>query len=187
MSTQLIRSFRRLRQRAWWKQRVNGGAYVIEVTGHPGRWHVHIHAVIEAEYLNAFKLSKIWRQVSPGRIVNIQKAWNKNLAGYLTKYLTADKMPEQLQAEASDALKGVRMYQVFGTWTKLDTSIPPHDRPCPECRGNTWLVEEYFHLYLNQEQVDHCRYAMHLRNIGIRDGTFRAGHHQGNEVIAPFD
>jgi len=45
-------AFRRLRRLRWWKKRVAGGVASCEISkGHNG-WHVHIHALIDCEWLS---------------------------------------------------------------------------------------------------------------------------------------
>lgn len=129
----LVESFRRLRQRRFWQNRVNGGAWVIEVTGSPHRWHVHLHAMLECRYIPVRLLSKHWQRVSPGKIVYLKNLPPSAIINYLTKYLSKSELPADYQREASDGLRGVRLFQPFGTWHGLAASVPKLKYSCPDC------------------------------------------------------
>lgn len=145
----LIESFRRLRQRNFWRTRVDGGVFVIEMTGRPSRWHVHIHAFIMSRWLPIKELSRQWQKVSPGKIVDIKLIPFKAAKLYLTKYITKSTLPEPFQQIASDALKGVRMFQFFGSWHNLANELKPVSYECPKCNSRAWLFQqgdEWYHL-----------------------------------------
>lgn len=137
----LIDSFRRLRQRNFWKSRVDGGVFVLELTGAPGNWNVHIHALVSSRWIPVKELSRHWSKVSPGRIVDIRFVPVKQIKNYLTKYITKSILPEKHQQEASDALKGTRMFQFFGDWYGLANEIKKISYECPKCGSRAWLIE----------------------------------------------
>lgn len=140
------RSFRRLRQRAFWKWKVEGGAWVVEITGRPGKWHVHIHAVLQSKYIRHALLKRHWSQVSPGNIVYIQKIPVSAVINYLTKYVSKSEVDPAHRNQLSIALKGSRLFQPFGSWQKLISSVPKLNYCCPECGHDEFhLVEKNFH------------------------------------------
>lgn len=142
---QITKSFRRLRQRAFWNWKVDGGAWVVEVTGSPGRWHVHLHVVCEARYIRHSLLKRHWSVVSPGTIVYIQAIPAKDIVHYLTKYVSKSETDPAHRIQVSSALKGSRLFQPFGSWQSIALSVPKIDYCCPEC-GCT-----HFHLYVEND------------------------------------
>lgn len=139
------KSFRRLRQRSFWKWKVDGGAWVVEITGQPGRWHVHIHAVLESKFIRHSLLKRHWSEVSPGSIVYIQSIPVDTVVRYLTKYCAKSTVAEAHRIHISHALKGCRLFQPFGSWQSLALSVPKVDYCCPECGGTR------FHLYVETD------------------------------------
>ncbi len=137
----LIRSFRRLRQRQWFRNRTRGGAWVIEVTGSPGKWHVHLHVMLESRFLPHRVLSRLWGEVSPGVIVHIKAVPISAIIGYLTSYVAKSEVENQYQVRLSEDLKGLRLFQPFGTWHALSLKVKPVKYCCPKC--------DYEGFYLN--------------------------------------
>lgn len=146
----LVRSFRKLRQRAWWKQRVAGGCFVIEVCGTPHRWHIHLHAIIHARYLPHRKLSQLWHRCSPGKIVFITRIPLKAVVAYVTKYITKSAMPMDQQLLASADLKGMRLFQPFGTWHSFCLAAPKFHFECPSCHATHFLHDSVIRKTFNE-------------------------------------
>jgi len=147
----IISSFRRLRNRSFWRNKVAGGAFVIECTGHPGSWHVHLHALLETRYIPVRLLSKHWRKVSPGRIVYLTNVPTNACINYLTKYLAKSEAPLAHQLILSEAFAGSRMFNVFGSWFALSLAIKPIKYACPKC--------EYTGFYYNPEELAYEQYG----------------------------
>jgi len=136
----LRKSFKRLRSLKWWKNRVRGGYHVFEMTrSNTGKWHVHLHAIIESAYLPVLELAEVWRRVSPGQIVYIQRIPIKQAIFYVTKYVTKTSLPLADQIVASDALRSCRLYQPFGLWYHLDRQVAPYRSECPTCGHSCWV------------------------------------------------
>lgn len=141
----LVSSFRKFRNRQWWRNRVKGGAYVVEITGSPGRWHVHLHAMLECRYLPARMLSKLWASVSPGRIVHIKNVPPDAASAYLCKYMAKSAVLPEYQYQLSEDLKGFRLFQPFGSWHALALLVKKINYECPDCG--------YYGFYWNQLDV----------------------------------
>lgn len=137
----LISSFRRLRQRKLWRSHVSGGAYVIEVTGHPGSWHPHLHIIIESTYIEWSQLLSAWQSVSGGSSVYIQRIPGKQAVAYLTKYISKPSVNTTLLSQLNAALKDTRMFQPFGTWHSVRLPVVKKSYPCPECGCDVWVPE----------------------------------------------
>lgn len=143
MVKQLIKSFRRMRQRAYWKNHVKGGAFVIEITGRPGNWHAHIHAIIEARYMDWSRIHKLWSLCSGGEGTHISRIPAGKVIGYLTKYLSKPDVPDQVSIEISDSLKGTRLFSPFGAWYALNSSYIDSKPSCPECKQSDLMLNDY--------------------------------------------
>lgn len=150
-ATTLIRSFRRLRQRRWFKNRCKGGAWVIEVTGAPGRWHVHLHVVLESRYLPHNMLSRQWSKVSPGVIVHIKALPSSAIIRYVTAYVSKSEVRDSDQLQLSQELKGFRLFQPFGSWHAISLLVPPVPYCCPDC--------DYEGFYMNNSGFSPEKYG----------------------------
>lgn len=144
MVKKLISSFRRLRQRSYWRNHVLGGAFVIEITGRPGDWHAHIHAILQARYMDWSTLHKLWISCSGGRGLYITKLSKSKACNYLTKYLTKSGLPDQVMEIMSAALKGTRLFSPFGQWYAINCLYPPPDPSCPGCDNGDLVLYDRF-------------------------------------------
>lgn len=140
----LLKSFRLLRKIGYWRRMVSGGAFVIEISGAPGKYHVHIHAVIEAKYMSRNLLISKWKRISGGRGIFIKTLNKGAIVHYLTKYIVKPCSEDIQTKEISDILKSFRLFQTFGDWHK---DIRPYVKvpyPCPKCKNSWWLpIESY--------------------------------------------
>lgn len=132
-------SFKKLRARAFWKRLVAGGASVVEVTGRPGNWHVHLHVVLYAKYIPYFQLLSLWRKVSPGRGCYIQKMPKSAIISYLTKYLVKPSVPDEVSEMVGVTLARYRLFQPFGSWYNLSATYVRPNKTCPDCGQTSWL------------------------------------------------
>lgn len=96
--------FRRLRASKLWKASVRYGVAVVEVTrGKRGdHWHAHLHCVAWSDYLDARKLSALWRTITVGSfIVDVQRVkCSDDVAAYVASYLT--KPPDEAVLHSAD-------------------------------------------------------------------------------------
>lgn len=146
----IVKSFRRLRQRKYWRTRVDGGGYVVEVTiGKHGLWHVHIHAIVYSSYLPVRQLSANWSMCSPGQIVHISMISGPQVARYVSKYVSKSLALERRTGYASRVLKGNRLFQPFGSFQNAMQSTKREGHPCDNCGRSewTWIPD---HMTLDQ-------------------------------------
>lgn len=129
----LIKSFRRLRQRSYWKNHVDGGVFVIEVTGNPGNWHPHLHIILSARYMKHSKLLQLWNHVSGGTGCYIKTTPKNACINYITKYITKTSLTGDSFIILNNALRGLRLFNFFGTWHGLANSIKIPRCVCPLC------------------------------------------------------
>jgi hypothetical protein len=120
--------FNRLRRRAIWRKRVNGGVAMIELKWNPylERWNVHLHCIVTGLYIKVGLLTQAWKAITGDSII-VDIRFIKNtpaIAKYVAKYAskplnhTVILDPDRLD-EAILALKGRRLASTFGTWRGL--------------------------------------------------------------------
>ena len=117
-------SFRRLRQQAFWANRVKFGRAILELTMSPvtGLWHPHYHVVCRAAFLPQKLLSIAWARATNGSfIVDVRSIERPaQLANYLRKYLGKMSMlgerpiPAKQGEELYLALRHRKMIIPFG-------------------------------------------------------------------------
>jgi len=133
----------RLFRRKRWASRIRGGIYSIEAVNKGRGWHVHVHMVVDADYLPHRELSEDWRKVTGDAfIVDVRRAWSPQEAlKYILKYLL--KPPQILdgqEAVYNEVLKGIRLVQPFGSfYREIKQEKPPV--VCPECGCTGWITK----------------------------------------------
>lgn len=122
----LRESFARLRRNPVWKEKVTGGAYVVEITRNPKtlEWHPHLHILADGDYFSQKLLSAMWAEASRGStVVWISRAQEKH-ANYLAKYAAKppdiERWPLDAICEYAKATRGLRMVQTFGSFHGMD-------------------------------------------------------------------
>ncbi len=129
----LLECFRTLRRRRLWMDNVRGGVAFVEIKWKPEtqRWHPHLHAICDADYIANGSLHELWRAITGDshhtdirRIKDIDR-----VAHYVTKYATKPldvalyRDPRRLR-EAITALQGRHLAMTFGsfrTWKLTET------------------------------------------------------------------
>jgi hypothetical protein len=111
------RKLRRRKFAANWR----GGFYSIEVTNTGNGWHLHLHALVDARWIDGGELARVWHEVTnwQGEIVKVKDA---RAEAYLARVKSYIVKPEQLAKWTSDQIKtfvqtfdGARTFGVFGT------------------------------------------------------------------------
>lgn len=123
----LITSFKSLRKHPEISASLTGGAWFIEVklSKDKARWHPHLHIIAEGGFIDAKTLSRCWHQVTGDSYITDIRAINnvRERALYVTKYATkplhndVTLNPGKLD-EFVTSIKGKRLYQCFGAWSK---------------------------------------------------------------------
>jgi len=139
----LIRSFRKLRSRSFWRRHVDGGAMVVEITGRPNNWHAHLHIVAHSAYLDWKVLLKDWQSVSSGSAVWIDAIPDTKATHYVTKYLSKPECPEMVLSEMSDSMKGIRLFTPFGSWHSINKLYKKPDPVCIFCKSSATVVDGF--------------------------------------------
>lgn len=150
-------AFRRLRYRAWWKKRVFGGVWFLQVhrSSEDGCWHPHLHILLDGKYLEQGKLSDLWDLVTWGSTVVYMTRIHdpEDSAKYVARYSARPArfvkkkkgsqevecvVPLADRVEMIEALKGKRLSGTFGT-AKCITLTAPKIKS-----DNDWLMVGYY-------------------------------------------
>lgn len=98
-----------------------GGFYSLELTNEGRGDHLHLHALVDARWIDEIELSIQWQRITNGmgRIVDVKDARRTDYLKEVTKYAVkgvqlAAWSPEQI-AKFIDAFDGVRTFGVFGS------------------------------------------------------------------------
>lgn len=134
MTKHLIKSFRKMRNRRYWKECVVGGAFVVELTNKGNYWHAHLHIIIQSFRIDIKRLMSIWFQCSGGNTgVYIKNIPPARAVWYLTKYVTKSDLDIEDQKTASEALKNFRLFNPFGQWYAINAEYKVLPSPCTKC------------------------------------------------------
>lgn len=137
-------AFSRWRRLKAIKTRLQGGIYAIEAKPKVDGWHVHIHAIIDCDFIPKQTIYRTWAKAvrQPTASIDISRVNADQAANEVAKYTAkgADVKrwtPEQL-SEWVVATRNVRLFQTFGIWHSVALSAllddpPPPPRPCPHC------------------------------------------------------
>lgn len=120
--------FTKLRRSKFCKNWI-GGFYTLEVTNEGAGWHLHLHALVNAQWIDSFGLSLAWAKATNGfgRIVKVRDAREQNYLAEVTKYCVkgvqlAAWSPDMI-CTFIDAFRGVRTFGVFGELYGLRTKF----------------------------------------------------------------
>ncbi|MEE9552648.1 MAG: hypothetical protein V3W18_00005, partial [candidate division Zixibacteria bacterium] len=120
------------------------GVYVIEITGKPGSWHPHVHALVEQKFLSWKTFQSRWQALTGATAFHVKKIPAGAAERYITKYLTKPTgTPAEVAAIAAD-LRHVRLFQPFGSWHGLIGSWVKAPYGCPECGECVWYPFDQF-------------------------------------------
>lgn len=137
----LRQCFQRLLHRKYFRDRIRGGLYVIELKCTGRGWNVHIHALIDALYLDQAAISTAWRKITgDSYVVDIRRASSpRGGLKYILKYLFKAPSLNGQEDTYDEVLKGARLVQAFGAFYRAKV-----DKPllvCPRCRQSGWISE----------------------------------------------
>jgi len=170
MFDQLLVSFRRMRKTKLWSRFVSGGAFVVEVTGDDGNWHVHLHVIIYNSYFPHKQLSNLWNHSGGGTHIYIERLKKRDITHYLTKYLSKSEVAPKNRAAVNAALKHCRLFQPFGSWFKASHGYVQPKCECPICHKSSWISLDW----INSSDWTLCNHsppgAISYENSGDRPG-----------------
>jgi len=143
-----------------------GGFYSIEVTNEGAGWHLHLHALIEARWIDAIGLSTAWDKCTNGmgRIVKVKDARGSSYLHEVTKYVAKGSQlaawPGRDMLKFVSAFDGVRTFGVFGKlyglrtkfaeWLEAIQSTKPKCT-CGSCEVSYYTESEFLELELRPD------------------------------------
>ena len=159
------KAFARLR-RTRFAQGWKSGLWAIETTNKGRGWHVHIHALVEARWIDAAKLAIQWgRQVGQEfAICKVQRVQGTDYLREVCKYAvkgcelehwTPDQLSDYVESTSGQRLFGVfgRLYGARKEWTKFCRSLKDEHAACTECGCTRWAFfdEDEWEVHLAEE------------------------------------
>jgi hypothetical protein len=169
----VLGSFKALQKMPFWKAKVRGGVWALEITRNAvsRHWHAHIHVIVDSDFLPQPQLKAKWLEVTGDsfvvdvRAVHDRREAAKYVAQYVAKPLDVHRWPADAIVEFAAALHGKRMLQPFGVAFKAQLDGDDDEEP----------PAEYVEVCPALNLLDACRAgsvaAQHAREILARMGT----------------
>lgn len=165
MIAHLTKSFRKLRQRPFWKDSVAGGCFVLEITGSPGNWHAHIHIICQAQFIYWEVLLGEWRHIAGAAGIYISKIKSLSIVDYITKYVTKNCIAPEHEEIISDQLKHYRLFNPFGKWFHLMKKMPKKRYNCPCCGRQDWIPDWVLEHYAPDDKAPRPPRPFHKKEL----------------------
>lgn len=136
---------------------VKSGLWSIEVTNQGNGWHVHLHAVIDVDYIEQEAIERAWsKRIGQARsIVDIRLLRGKDAAKEALKYsVKPSQMVNWTDSLLMEYLLETESLRLFGVWGELHSQrsvytefvadLRAESSKC-ECGCNTWRLIEPQH------------------------------------------
>lgn len=141
-------------RRVAFKDKIRGGLYAIEATNKGNGWNLHVHAILEADFILQSDLSMVLGEVTgDSNVCDIREIYNsKGAVQYVLKDLYKTPQVFGSEEDYNEAFKGMRFLSTFGTW--YNKAQPQSSKTsCKHCGGEdvvSWfqIHRELFHLQL---------------------------------------
>jgi len=134
-------NFNKLLRRKPFDKMVYGGLYAFHVTYGDHGWHLHLHCVLDAEFIWHGVWKRAWKAITGDSIiVDIRPKKSAGAAlGYLCQYISKPADIRGRSDEFNDAFAGRRLVQSFGS---LYNAVPKKEPfPCEHCGNTVWMSE----------------------------------------------
>lgn len=140
---ELRRFWNLLRRQKYYRARILGGIYSMEVTFTKNDWNLHMHVLYDGSYIPQKQLSEDWGELTGSPVVDIRQA-KKNtvceIIGYSTKNV---KLPNvHAYAEYLHAVDTLKLFQSFGKFYNYG-SFESRLRVCAVCGGSSWIIHRF--------------------------------------------
>lgn len=141
----LEHSFKKLKQRAIWKENVQGGLRVLEVTKDKnGNWHPHYHLVVLSKWVGHSDLVDAWEKITKdSKVCDIREVKGDDIAVAceLFKYTLKDVNLELADRDmVALLLKGKRLVVTLGSEYKRLEHEAARVAPCECCGKSHWVM-----------------------------------------------
>ena len=106
-----------------------GGFYRIEITNEKRGWHLHLHALVDAKWIDKTQLSVNWKSITNGLgyIVDVKDCRRESYMREVTKYVVKGSMLAKWSgadiATFVRAFEGSRTFGVFGSLFGMRTKF----------------------------------------------------------------
>jgi hypothetical protein len=139
----IIQAFHKLRRGKWWTARC--GVWTMEFLPKEDGWHVHLHCIADAVWIDQKKLSEAWKRITGDSfIVDVRRVKDRKGAMLeVLKYCTKTAELTKADKEMIEiVLKGKRFVNWFGKKPEL-AKPQGKDRVCqtPGCGGTMELYD----------------------------------------------
>jgi len=120
--------FSQLRRRKFCRNWI-GGFYRIEITNEKRGWHLHLHALVDAKWIDKTQLSVNWKSITNGLgyIVDVKDCRKESYMREVTKYVVKGSMLAKWSgpdiATFVTAFDGARTFGVFGSLFGMRTKF----------------------------------------------------------------
>lgn len=173
-------SFRRLRQRKFWRRHTRYGYGIIEIgyNEKTKKWHPHLHVIAHGKWMEQRTLANEWAAVTHGsRIVDLRAIRNRERAvSYVLKYMSKGPEGRVLASEARmlewwEAVRGGRLFLKFGHEiaalpSRIDDGYP-----------NDWQWVEPLNILLKRIEAGNEKARAQLESLG----------HMATDIEHPYD
>jgi hypothetical protein len=146
--------FRKIRQRAYFKQNINGGVWFfqLKLNLQTNQWHPHIHCLVNGNFLKHSRLSELWHKITGDSFVidvrpvrDLENA-STEVARYATSPADITRMTLQQAIDVYDATQGRR---ICGTWGDAKGMIL---KPTPQEDTEEWSkVAEFTFINIRRD------------------------------------
>lgn len=121
--TNLYQYFQKFRKLKFLKDNVKGGVWFFQIkkSETSGQWHPHLHCLVEANYMDRERLSRLWQRTTLGSmVIDIRKAGDTaRIAEYVGRYSARPSTLAELsvrdRVEVVASLHGRRLVGTWGT------------------------------------------------------------------------
>lgn len=135
----LFNSFRELRRRKFWKERVISGVFTLEITfnAQRGTWHPHLHILTDGFYMPQNLLREEWHDVTTDsfivdvRAVRDRKQAARYIAAYVAKPLDAHGWTDDTLCTFLRECKGRRFIGTIGKAHSTKVDGNDTEKPAP--------------------------------------------------------
>jgi len=154
--------FKELKRSKYFKKRVSGGVWFFQVklSETDGRYHPHLHILLDSKFLDWNELKSIWERVTHGsKVVDVRAVGNKKKAvEYVARYASApcelSDLPHHIALDVVKSLHGRRIVGTFGSakGVKLTPSKPGD--------ASDWeYMGDFFFYSMFRKTSERCRYV----------------------------